>query len=129
MSLEETVQRLSDRVHELEQERSRDQDVIDVLRKFDADLLRRVLDVGSQAVLAQDKQLWSAAKGFDRDQAKEKLDRLQDDPVKPLLLAGANPNGYKDGRARRRSTWQRGGVKRLSWPRCSPARPSSTPFL
>ena len=96
MSLEETVQRLSDRVHELEQERSRDQDVINVLRKFDADLLRRVLDLGSQGVLAQDKQLWSAAKGFDKDEAKEKLDLLKADPVKSLLLAGANPNGYKD---------------------------------
>ena len=80
----------------LEQERSRDQDVLDVLRKFDADLLRRVLDLGSQAVLAQDKQLWSTAKGVDKTVAKEKQDRLENNPVKPLLLAGANPNGYKD---------------------------------
>ena len=97
--LSETVQRLSDRVHELEQERSRDRDVINILRKFDADLLRRVLDVGSQGVLAQDKQLWSAVKGFGleaREQAKKEKDRFEKDPVKHLLLAGANPNGYKN---------------------------------
>eukprot|EP00802_Teleaulax_amphioxeia_P016547 Tamp_16668.p1 GENE.Tamp_16668~~Tamp_16668.p1 ORF type:complete len:430 (+),score=131.21 Tamp_16668:41-1330(+) len=96
MSLEEVVQRLSEQLERLERERSRDQDVLDVLRKFDADLLHRVLDLGSQAVLAQDYQLWSTAKGVDQTVAKEKQDRLRDDPVKPLLLAGANPNGYKD---------------------------------
>ena len=90
------MQRLSEQLERLERERSRDQDVLDVLRKFDADLLHRVLDLGSQAVLAQDKQLWSTAKGVDQTVAKEKQDRLRDDPVKPLLLAGANPNGYKD---------------------------------
>ena len=88
------MQRLSEQLERLEQERSRDQDVLDVLRKFDADLLRRVLDLGSQAVLAQDKQLWSTAKGVHKTVAF--FERLRDDPVKPLLLAGANPNGFKD---------------------------------
>ena len=93
------MQRLSDRVHELEQERSRDRDLINILRKFDADLLRRVLYVGSQGVLAQDQQLWSAVKGFGleaREQAKKEKDRFEKDPVKHLLLAGANPNCYKN---------------------------------
>ena len=131
------MQRLSDRVHELEQERSRDRDVINILRKFDADLLRRVLYVGSQGVLAQDQQLWSAVKGFDEVRAKKKrMDRFgQSIKSSTSCWPARTLTATKMRMARRRSTWQRRGDSSLTSPeswlpsRCSPARRPWTPLI